>query len=206
MTSPTKTRASDAHTRSDGQRRGFVLGLASIAIGGLVGLVAPLAGLVPFLDPLFRKKKAPSAFEGASGSGKPGYYRICSLDALSVGGPPQRFPVIADQFDAWNFTPAQPIGAVYVQRTGERDILVFNTTCPHAGCSVACDGAGFLCPCHNSSFELNGKKRTTQSGRENPSPRDLDSLAIDDAQLQEGEVWVAFQNYYTGREEKTPKL
>ena len=192
----------------DDQRRDFLFSLAALFSGAVVAIVPLCAGIFTFLDPLRRKRRVPTAYATSNEEtdGSPGFVRICSLDALSVGGPPQRFAVIDDQLDAWNFTPRQPIGAVYVQRLDDREIQVFNATCPHAGCSVSSNGRMFHCPCHNSSFELDGSKRVSSSGRENPSPRDLDSLEFDPNRLVEGEVWVAFKNFYTGREEKMAKL
>jgi len=187
-------------------RRGF-MEYASLLIGAIVSL-APLAlGLCPFLDPLFGKRKTPSSRQQKGGDAKEGYLRVASLNALTLGAAPQRFPVIADQRDAWNYIPDQPIGAVFVQRTDTGGVRVFNATCPHAGCSVACDGHIFHCPCHNSSFELDGSKRVSHSGRENPSPRDLDKLQVDQDKLEENEeVWVEFVNFYTGKEYQKRKL
>ena len=191
----------DSSSESGPVRRNFLMEFAAAVTGGVVGLVPLLAGLFSFLDPLRKKDRTPEKFADAGG-GKEGFLRVCSLEALSVSAPPQRFPVIADQTDAWNFTPNQPIGSVYVQRVEENKLLVFNTTCPHAGCSVSCDGLAYNCPCHNSSFELNGSKKVSESGRENPSPRDLDSLEYE---VQDGEVWVQFMQFFIGRHEKKPK-
>ena len=171
-------------------------------LGAMAGIVPAAIGVFAFLNPLTRRPSSPASRSEATGDAKEGYTRICALDALTVGGPPQRFPVIADQRDAWNFVPEQPVGAVYVERTGDDALRVFNTTCPHAGCSVSCDGKAFNCPCHNSAFNLDGTKLTSDSGRENPSPRGLDSLEFD---VLDGDVWVQFQNFYTGREHKEAK-
>ena len=183
-------------------RRNFVFEAATAVIGLAVGIVPFAAGLLSFLDPLLRKNKVPSKHASKRSGGEPEMVRICSLGALTTDGPPQRFPVITDQFDGWNFMPQQPIGSVYLQRTGEDKVRVFNTTCPHAGCSVSCDGQGYHCPCHNSSFELDGSKRKSDSGRENPSPRALDTL---EHLIKSGDVWAHFENFYPGREEKKPK-
>lgn len=184
-------------------RRGFVF--ATALIGGLVALAPLLVGLTSFLDPIIRKRKKPERYAG-DGAGDDGFVRISSVGALEENGSPQRFPVIADKQDAWNYIPNQPIGAVFVQRLGGNDIRVFNATCPHAGCSVSCNGAAYHCPCHNSAFDLDGSKLASESGRNNPSPRPLDSLEIDAKRLEKDqEVWVKFQNFYTGRHEKKPK-
>jgi nitrite reductase/ring-hydroxylating ferredoxin subunit len=174
-------------------------------VGGIVGVFPVLVSIFPFLDPLRRTRKAPEFSEDKAASGPEGFLRVCGLDALTVGAPPQRFSVISDQTDAWNFSPRQPIGAVYADRPDNETVRVFNVTCPHAGCSVSCDGAAYVCPCHNSSFELDGSKRTSDSGRENPSPRPLDELVVDPTSLAAGDVWVEFKNFYPGRKEKTAK-
>jgi len=168
----------------------------------MIGAIPALLGLFSFLNPLKGKRKIPTAYAEAGESAAPDMVRVCSLDALAENGSPQRFPVIDNQIDAWNFTPDQPVGSLYIQRMSGDDLRVFNTTCPHAGCSVSCDGKTYNCPCHNSAFNLDGSKLTADSGRENPSPRDLDSL---DFNIQDGYVWVKFQNFYTGREHKEAK-
>lgn len=188
-----------------GPRRTFFYEIASIVAGGAVGLFPVLAGLFSFLDPLAQKPEAPEKYGGEEGDAAEDYIKVCALDALTISGPPQRFPVIDDQIDAWNFTPDQAIGSVYIQRIGEKELRVFNTTCPHAGCSVSCDGAAFNCPCHNSAFDLDGSKLVSDSGRANPSPRALDELEVDEQKLAGGEIWIDFKNFYIGRHEKIAK-
>ena len=187
-------------------RRGFVSKMAAPGIGGIVALGPLVIGAITYFDP-FRKKKTPKRFE-KEGAGDDGYVLVANLDSLPEDGMPARFVVIADKIDAWNFIPAQPIGSVYLslQKTDEKtSVLAFNTTCPHAGCSVSYEAqsTAFLCPCHNSSFNTDGTRRTTS--KENPSPRDLDQLEVDENRLANGEVWVRFKNYYTGREHMEEK-
>ena len=184
-----------------GTRRGFFK-IASFVLGAIVGVGPAFIGLVAFLDPLRRTPAKPKSHRETSNGGKAAMIRVASVDALSVGAP-QRFLVIGDQIDAWNFTPDQPIGAVYIEKLPGATLRVFNTTCPHAGCSVACNGTEFRCPCHNSSFNLDGSKLVSDSGRENPSPRDLDSLAY--VVRDDGSIWVEFKNFYTGKHEKKEK-
>ncbi len=187
-------------------RRGFLFSAAAAIAAGAAALVPVGVGIVAFLDPLQRKRATPKRYRGDADEGQQDWVRVCALGALGQNGPPQRFPVIADQHDAWNFTPGAPIGAVFVERTGPQSVRVLNATCPHAGCSVSYHGQGFQCPCHNSSFDLSGAKQVSLSGRENPSPRGLDSLDVDPARLAQGEVWIRFMEFYTGRAEKIPKL
>lgn len=199
--SGSKSPADSGSPQDDDARRNFLAAVGSVVLGALLGIVPTVIGIFSFFNPLARRPDVPDAYDDGSQAAE-GMIGVCSLDALTVDGPPQRFEVIDNQIDAWNFTPQQPIGAVYIQRLAGDELRVFNTTCPHAGCSVSSDGNAFNCPCHNSSFELDGSKRTAESGRENPSPRGLDTLEYE---VKDGNVLVAFQNFYTGREHKVPK-
>jgi Rieske Fe-S protein len=187
-------------------RRSFLVELSALVIGAVAGVSGLLAGLLVFFDPLMRKKQMPKLYRRGGGAGDD-FLRITSLDAVPLGGAPQRFPVLADQIDAWNFSPGQPVGAVYIRRTGPAEVEVFHATCPHAGCAVTyVDGAkAYHCPCHNSSFDINGQK-LNQPGKDNPSPRDMDTLEVDADRLQRGEIWVKFVDFYTGIEDKRPKI
>jgi quinol---cytochrome c reductase iron-sulfur subunit, bacillus type len=177
-------------------RRNVLAAVAATLIGAFVGLVPFAAGLVMFLDPLLKRK---SKAGGQAGKLQP--LRVASLDALPADGTPVQVPVIADLTDAWNREPNQPIGAVYLRRHGDQ-VTCFNAICPHAGCFVgyADDRKVFQCPCHTSSFELDGQRIMPS-----PSPRNMDELAVDAEKLKEGEVWVEFVNYYPGKEEREEK-
>jgi len=171
-----------------------VAAAGAAVIGAIVGLVPAAAGIVTFLDPVLRRKSH------GDGSERP-YRRVASLTALPEDGTPVQVPVVADLTDAWNREANQPIGAVYLRRVGQ-SVECFNAICPHAGCFVgyAADRKVFQCPCHTSSFELDGQRILPS-----PSPRNMDSLAIDKAKLKEGEVWVQFVNYYPGKEDREAK-
>lgn len=159
-----------------------------MGVGAAVTAVPLLAGLWTVLDPLRRK----------AGGGGPVF--VTTLGALPNDGVPRRFQVIADRADAWNKFPNVPVGAVYLRRTGDRTVEALNVTCPHAGCPVEFRPAlnGFLCPCHDSKFKLDGALADLRS----PSPRALDSLEVE---LRHGnEVWVKFQNFEAGKSHKVP--
>lgn len=168
-------------------RRSFFKRAANIVFGSLLGLVPLVAGLGTLLDPLRRR-----AQQG-------GAVRVAPLSALPDDGVPRKFPVIASRRDAWNQSPATPIGAVYLRRLGQNQVEAFNVACPHAGCFVEyqAEGKFYSCPCHNSSFALNGKV----NGR-SPSPRGLDALK---AEVRDGEIWVTFQNFRAGIAERIPE-
>jgi hypothetical protein len=79
----------------------------------------------------------------------------------------------------------------------------------------------FRCPCHQSSFLLDGEKAPPEGGKANPSPRGMDHLpppaltpdgnpnteqayVFADADGKKS-VYVRYQEYFTGRSEKIAK-
>jgi nitrite reductase/ring-hydroxylating ferredoxin subunit len=169
-------------------RRDFVKKGAALALGALSITTPVVAGLMVVCDPLRRKGDASD------------WILVTSMRSLPEDGLPRKFVVIASHSDAWNRNPSIPVGAVYLRRTGPASVQAFNVICPHAGCFVDFVPArnGYLCPCHNSTFEIHGKIRD----RKSPSPRGLDQL---DVQVKnEREVWVRFQNFRTGVDKRIP--
>lgn len=175
-------------------RRSFLTEALAAAIGAFVGLVPLAAGLMTFFDPLRRR--------GSAGE----FVRIAALDSLPDDGRPRQFPVVADRTDAWNVYPAQPLGSVFLRRTGD-EVEALNAVCPHLGCMVdfVPDRDIFRCPCHNSLFEPDGE-RIIPPGGQCPSPRALDSLAAEvRGEGPAAMVWVKFENFRAGIPEKIPE-
>ncbi len=167
-------------------RRGF-LGNTIALLLGIVGYSVPvITGIVTFLNPLRQKVQAGQ------------FMRLAALDVLPDDGTPRKFPVIADRTDAWNRFPNEPVGAVFLRRTGKQQVEALQVVCPHAGCFVGYDAKEdeFLCPCHNAHFDLSGKRKDEKS----PSPRDLDTLEVEIR--NDSEVWVKFENFQTGTPNK----
>lgn len=167
-------------------RRDFFKKAAAIGLGGLTSAVPIAAGVSVFLDPLRRK----------SALGAP--IRVTSLDAVPADGVPRKFTIFADRIDAWNKSLQVPVGAIYLRRSEGKPIEALNVVCPHAGCFVDyLPGAKlFSCPCHNSTFALDGRIESKSS----PSPRAMDSLEVE--VRNQNEVWVRFQNFRAGHAEK----
>lgn len=174
------------HEASTG-RRGFFKKTLAAAIGGVLGLVPLGAGLAVLVDPLRRKSALREPI------------RVTTLEALPDDGVPRKFPVLATRIDAWNKVAHTPIGAVYLRRTANGDVHALHVVCPHAGCFVdfVPSRGNFLCPCHNSTFTVDGNISDPSS----PSPRGMDSLEVE---LRGDEVWVKFRNFQAGRAEKIP--
>jgi Rieske Fe-S protein len=177
---------------SGADRRGFFRRLAAVAIGGLVTVFPIAAGLWVFADPLRRRASAG------------GFVKVTTLDAVPDDGVPRRYTVSKTRVDAWNASPNEPVGAVYLRRKkGAATPEALQTTCPHAGCMVdyRSDDRIFKCPCHNSAFQLDG-----EIIQPSPAPRPMDSLRCE-VRNRAGtkEIWVEFENFYTGIGEKIVK-
>ena len=176
----------------DPPRRGFFVKFVAGLIGSIVALVPMITAGGFLLGPIFKKRKVGENEEPDAGDG------FLPLDikaaALPLDGPPQQVTVIADRVDAWNFYPQERVGSVWLRRTDD-GIIAFNTICPHLGCSVdyRTSHEDFYCPCHLSNFDLNGERQNMIP------PRDMDSL---ETKIVEDRVWVKFENYRGGIEEK----
>ena len=168
-------------------RRGFLKRLACHVLGAITVLVPAAAGLAVWLDPVRRKTATGGQL-----------VRVASLTALPDDGVPRKFAVLASRVDAWNKSPETAIGAVYLRREKGGQARAFNVVCPHAGCFVNYqpDQKQYLCPCHNSSFALDGAIKD----RSSPSPRPLDTMEVKVS--DDGGVWVKFENYRAGIHEK----
>ena len=170
------------------ERRDFLKKACAVGAGAVTVLVPLAAGVTVLFDPLRRKTDAGEKM------------LITTLEALPKDGTPQKFRIVASRVDAWNKLPNAPIGAIYLRRTGEKSAEAVNVVCPHAGCFVDFRGEkrDFYCPCHNSSFSIDGKIADPKS----PAARGLDTLEVE---IRGGkEVWVLFQNFQTGKSEKVP--
>jgi menaquinol-cytochrome c reductase iron-sulfur subunit len=168
------------------ERRRFLTRATALTLGGVATLVPAGAGLVMLLDPLRHKARAGS------------FLRVATLNSLPEDGAPRQFAIVADRQDAWNKFPQVRVGAVYLRKTGPREVQAINVVCPHAGCFVnyQAEQTQYLCPCHNSSFALDGRIKDPSS----PSPRPLDTLEVKVG--EDGAVWVKFENYRAGIHEK----
>lgn len=189
------------------KRRNVVYAILATIIGGVVGLFPFLSGLALFLDPALKKRKTAVPTPGSTTPpvDTPVFRRLATFDSLPEDGTPIQVPVIADLKDIWTVEPNQPIGAVYLRRVGN-EVECFNAICPHAGCfvSYAATRKVYQCPCHNSAFATTGARILPS-----PSPRDMDKLEIQIREVEDGadpkadkkkEVWVAFANFYPGKE------
>jgi len=167
-------------------RRAFLARVTG-ALGALIGAATVIPGLGLLLAPL---RKAV-----VTGAGRP----------LRVGrardvrpAKPLRVPVTGQRQDAWLRLDNVTLGSCWLVRaTDTAPIRAFSTVCPHLGCGIDFDDRArqFQCPCHASSFDLDGR---CLSG---PSPRGLDELEVT---AEGGEVLVRYQRFRTNTPTKEP--
>jgi menaquinol-cytochrome c reductase iron-sulfur subunit len=201
---PTESPAqpADAAAAFEPPRRGFFVKFVAGALGIIVGTVPFLTGLLFFLDPLIRdKKETPKGETGNDPGGvekdADGFVNLnVSIDALPADGTPRAVKVHDDKVDAWNKFLNVEVGTVWLLRNKQDGVTAFNTVCPHLGCSVDFRQASnnFYCPCHQSTFDLDG-------GKLNPiPPRNMDQLEV---KVKDGKhVWLKFQNFRGATSEK----
>lgn len=162
-------------------RRRFVSLLAAGA-GGIMtaALAVPLLGQV--LSPL-RKTVG----------GLQGWFSIGNIDDFPVGAPKRiSFPVTT--VDGW--TSRTDNQSAWVRRDGPDTITVYTGICPHLGCSVEWreQRKSFLCPCHNSEFNLEGERLR------GPARRGMDPLPC---RLQGREVEIRWIEYAAASADRT---
>ena len=140
------------------ERRGFLVWLAgaALALGGLFMGATVVQALMP-----------PS--RSIDGKTKVGTVAIAKIADLQVGK-----PVLDDYGD----------DVLFLVKKSATKVAVLSQTCPHVGCKLSFNGKTneFDCPCHASSFSIDGKKL------KGPAPRDMYAA---DFQLVNGEVVVS---------------
>ncbi|MCA9176719.1 MAG: Rieske 2Fe-2S domain-containing protein [Planctomycetales bacterium] len=180
-------------------RRGFMFQFLTGFIGFAVGLVPAAMGAMFALNPLMKKKNA-AGEGGGGGESADGFVNLrVTAESLPENGTPQEFKVRADKVDAWNKFKDVEIGTVWLRRNKEGEIIAFSTICPHLGCAIdyrSSDG-DFYCPCHTSTFNLDGEKQNSIP------PRNMDQLEIRTDE-QTGELWVKYEKFRAATHDKEP--
>lgn len=162
------------------ERRTTLKVLAGAASAGALGAVAA---------PTARFVASPGLADDAPGADwKP----VARFDALEVDRP-LKANVTGTEVDAWTVAPDRRLGAVWLVRDAGGAVKAYSVVCPHLGCGIEPAREGFVCPCHDSGFTLQGAR---QGG---PSPRGMDTL---ECRVTDGRVEVRFQKFRLGVPEK----
>jgi menaquinol-cytochrome c reductase iron-sulfur subunit len=165
--------------------------LGSLVLGGLIKMAVAVPAAAFLLNPLRKSGKAAEA---------DAFENLTSLSQLKVGVP-QAFGIVRDQIDAWVKYPQEPAGSVWVVRQPdgvEPPVIAYTAECPHLGCAInlAADGKGFICPCHTSAFDMEGKPQNQVP------PRPMDRLEVELTKDADPRVRVKFQRFRSLAEEK----
>lgn len=173
-----------AEPAEPGDRREFLKIAACAVFGGACILPPVVAGITVLTAPIR---------EAVSGGVK---VKLSTLDGLPPG-PPRLFAVNVERTDAWTRHERNAVGAVFLERTGERTVKAVSAACPHLGGSIEYrpDKKDFYCPIHDSAFAGSG-----DVVQPSPAFRGLDELEVEVNAA--GEVWVKFQEFKAGIKEK----
>lgn len=167
---------------------GLVVGVLGAALG--VALITP--ALIAATDPLRRRRR-----QGAGGTPRVKVAEVAEIPNLDSGAPPLRAAVVVSGLrDAWNKLESTRLGSVYLG-TQKGALTCLSAICPHAGCGIDFDDKKqkFVCPCHNSTFAIDGRRE------EGPSPRDMDRL---DVAVEGDGVYCRFQRFRLAMSDKVP--
>jgi menaquinol-cytochrome c reductase iron-sulfur subunit len=174
---------------SEESRRKFIV-VSTLGVSAICGIFPIASGITTILDPV--RKSAGKQI-------KVPWTKVAPLQNLAEDGKPAKFEVILEQVkDAWTTYKNVPVGAVYLTRKGD-EVKAFNLKCPHLGCAVdfRSKSNDYFCPCHNSTFGLDGSVADANS----PSPRGMDTM---DTKVEDGVVWIRFQQFRPNIAEKIP--
>ncbi len=192
MSGPADSGSQPSTTGEDLARRTFFARL-SMLLGGAVTAALAAGPIAMLLHPVLGTRRANAPDD---------WTPVGPVSSFMVGAPPRRVVLTEDREDAWLRQPGVPVGSVLVQRQDEAAFTVFSAVCPHLGCAVgyAVSKSCYLCPCHTSSFTLDGALLPHEDGSPNPSPRGLDPLAW---RVQGGQLQVQWVRFKTGTADRT---
>jgi menaquinol-cytochrome c reductase iron-sulfur subunit len=105
---------------------------------------------------------------------------IADLNGLPMGRP-QEVLFTRTRVDGWKIVREKT--STWLVKNEAGNVTAFAPACTHLGCAYhwEAEAKSFLCPCHDSVFDLSGK---VLSG---PAPRPLDRLVVE---IENGKVLV----------------
>jgi Rieske Fe-S protein len=139
-------------------RRDF-LGIATWAIGGLMGVAMGIPAIAYVLGPVLQRENAQN------------WIRLGAISKVEIGTP-ALFKAKIERKTGW-IVSEEEIAAFVLTENG-RDFIAMSNVCTHLGCRVRwiADQEQFLSPCHNGIFDKAGN---VVSG---PPPRPLDRYEV----------------------------
>ena len=148
-------------------RRTF-LGMATWAIGGLIGAGFGIPAIAYIISPAKSKDEAQN------------WIRLGSVSKIELGTPTLFKTKIARQ-TGW-ITDEEEL-SIYVLTENGRDFVAMSNICTHLGCRVRwiSDQEQFFCPCHNAGFSKSGDVIA------GPPPRPLDQYQVKE---EDGQLFV----------------
>lgn len=135
------------------------LGIATFAIGGVIGLAIGIPAVAYVLGPALKKDEEQD------------WIPLGAASKVELGVP-TLFRTTVEQTAGW-VTDQQEL-TFYVLTENGRDFIAMSNICTHLGCRVRWveDQTQFFCPCHNAAFDKNGE---VVAG---PPPRPLDRFEV----------------------------
>lgn len=157
-----------------GSRRTF-FHWVTVAVAGIVGVGLSIPLLSALISPAFTRRGRAWVDVGA-------------VDELPADHPTQLDHVTTIR-DGWLETTSHK--AVWAVKQSQGEVTVFSPICTHLGCGYRWDDTAqkFLCPCHGSSYDMNGR---VLGG---PAPRPLDRLP---AKVEQGRLLVMYKDFKSG--------
>ncbi|MBI1822219.1 MAG: ubiquinol-cytochrome c reductase iron-sulfur subunit [Nitrospirae bacterium] len=155
-------------------RRSF-FGKAIAAIAGSIALILSVPILGYTILPALRKREEP-------------WSEVGPVTQLEMNQP-KELEVVRSVSSGW--MKAASVRSIWAFRKPEGEVVVYSPICTHLGCGYHWDDQKkkFLCPCHNSSFDLNGQ---VLGG---PAPRPLDALP---AKVEGDRLYVVYKEFKSG--------
>jgi menaquinol-cytochrome c reductase iron-sulfur subunit len=131
----------------------FIYGLWSV-IGAALSIPA---AIYLFIPPRARKQGE--------------WVNAADVDRLQPGAP-QEVVFRRNRQDGWKISSEKT--SAWVVRTPANEVIAFSSQCTHLGCAFHWDERRkyFLCPCHTSTFSLDGQVTA------GPAPRPLDRYQV----------------------------
>ena len=166
-------------------RRDF-LKICSVVLSALIGIAYAVPLIRTFISPALRQTVI----------GSTGLIELGSISSCQVNVP-MNMKIVDAKVDAWTKFPPTEIGAVWIIMDKDKKFTAFTSICPHLGCGINWDEnfEKFICPCHDSFFDIEGR---VLSG---PSPRGMDTL---ETEIKDGKIFVKYQKMRLGVSEKLP--